>query len=38
MVGGTKSACEGPMAGGRRRLILDDIAVCTDRDNLCSLQ
>lgn len=38
VVGGMKSACEGLMAGGRRRLILDGIAVCTDRDSLCLLQ
>ena len=30
--GGVKSACEGLMAGGRRRLILGGIAVCADRE------
>ena len=35
--GGIKSVCEGPVAGGKRRLMLDDMANRTDGDNLCSL-
>ena len=31
MVGGTKSACEVPTAGGRRRLILDGISIGTKK-------